>query len=105
MYFLMAIAAALSFTVGGIFMQMSEGLSKFIPTLLIYGMFVMGASFQTLAMRQSEMGITYVLVLGLESVLAVLFSIFFFKEGYSSPKLLGVFLVVLGVVFLRSGEN
>ncbi|MCG9891563.1 MAG: SMR family transporter [Thermosynechococcaceae cyanobacterium MS004] len=101
----MAIAAALSFTVGGIFMQMSEGLSKLLPTLLLYGMFVTGASFQTLAMRKSEMGITYLLVLGLESVLAVIFSILFFKEGYSVPKLLGIFLIVLGVSFLRSAQS
>jgi small multidrug resistance pump len=102
MYLLMALGAALCFTIGGIFMQLSDGLSKPLPTLLLYGMFATGASLQTLAMQKSEMGMTYVLVVGLEAILAVGFSIFFFKEEYAFFKLLGIFLIVLGVIFLKS---
>jgi small multidrug resistance pump/quaternary ammonium compound-resistance protein SugE len=102
MLLLMSFSSALSFTVGGIFMQLSEGLSKPLPSLLVYVMFGLGASLQTLATRQSGMGLTYILVVGLEALLAVVFSIVFFREGYSMTKLLGVFLVAMGVVFLRS---
>lgn len=102
MFLLMSFSSVLSFTVGGIFMQLSDGLSKPLPTLLVYLMFALGASLQTLATRESGMGLTYVLVIGLEAVLAVTFSILFFKEGYSMAKLVGVFLVAMGIVFLRS---
>lgn len=102
---LLPIAAALSFTVGGVFMQLSEGLSRFIPSLIVYVTFLLGASLQTLATRYSGMGYTYILVLGLEAVLAVLFSAFLLKEGYSMAKLAGVFLVTVGVVFLRSSNS
>lgn len=102
---LLPIAAALSFTVGGVFMHHSEGLSKFIPSLMVYVTFLLGASFQTLATHQSGMGLTYILVLGLEAVIAVLFSAFLLKEGYSALKLVGIFLVTIGVVFLRSGNS
>jgi multidrug transporter EmrE-like cation transporter len=99
---LLPIAAAFSFTVGGVFMQFSEGLSRFVPSLMVYVTFLLGASLQTLATRHSGMGLTYILVLGLEAVLAVLLSAFLLQEGYSMLKLTGIFLVVMGVVFLRS---
>ncbi len=105
MFLLMSFGSALSFTVGGIFMQLSDGLSKPLPSILVYVLFVMGASLQTLATRQSGMGLTYVLVVGLEAVLAVLFSILFFKEGYSIVKLIGIFLVAMGIMFLRSSAT
>ncbi len=101
-----AIGAALSFVVGGFFMQMSQGLSQIVPTISIYLCFGLGATLQALVMHRSgEMGITYVLIVGLEAVLAVSCGIFFFKEGYSLMKLVGIALVTIGVVFLRSGNS
>ena len=106
MYFLFAIIAALSFTIGGIFMKTSQGLSQIVPTVLIYLCFGLGATLQTLVMQKSgEMGITYVLILGLEAVLAVAFGILFFQEGSSPLKLVGITLVIIGVALLRSGSN
>ncbi|HEY9620050.1 MAG TPA: SMR family transporter [Crinalium sp.] len=100
---LMPIGAAFSFTIGGVFMQLSEGLSKPFFSLMVYLMFAVGASFQAIATHYSGMGLTYIVVLGLEAILALLFSIFLFQEGCSALKLAGVFLVVVGVIFLRSG--
>jgi multidrug transporter EmrE-like cation transporter len=103
MYLLMAVGAAISFTVGGIFMQKSQGLSQLLPTILVYACFIFGANLQTLAMHRSGvMGITYVLVVGLEAVLAVVFGAIFFQEHYSPLKLAGVGLITIGVICLRS---
>lgn len=101
MNLLMTLGAALSFTVGGIFMQYSQGLSEIIPSLLVYIFFCFGASFQAVAAQETGMGVTYILVLGLEVVLAILFSIIFFQESYSLLKVLGIILVTIGVVFLK----
>jgi multidrug transporter EmrE-like cation transporter len=103
---LIAIGAALSFVLGGVFMQMSQGLSQIIPTISIYLCFGLGATLQTIAMQKSgEMGITYVLIVGLEAVLAVSCGIFLFQESYSLLKLVGITLVTIGVVFLRAGNS
>lgn len=102
MLLLMTVSAALSFAIGGIFMEWSDGLSKPLPSLLVYVMFALGASCQALATHESGMGLAYVLVVGLEVVLAVIFSVVFFKEGYSFTKLIGVLLVTIGVVLLKS---
>jgi multidrug transporter EmrE-like cation transporter len=99
---LMSIGAALAFTTGGIFMQLSNGLTKPFPSVMVYLLFALGATLQTWLTRQSGMGLSYVLVLGLEVLLASLFSVVFFKEGYSVLKIFGVFLVTVGVAVLRS---
>ena len=36
--------AALFFTVGGIFMKLSDGLTKFWPTMIVFALFVTGAA-------------------------------------------------------------
>ncbi len=99
---LLSLGAALSFTIGGIFMEWSDGLSRFWPSLAIYGLFFAGASFQTLAIKNTSMGATYVLVVGLEAMLAMALSVFILKENHSMLNLGGVVLIIIGVIFLRS---
>jgi multidrug transporter EmrE-like cation transporter len=101
MTFAMAMAAAIAYTIGAIFMKHSAGLSVFTPSLLVYACFAIGASLQTLLMAKSQLGVSYILVLGLESVLAALFGAVFFKETYSVPAMLGIGLIVAGVAILR----
>lgn len=106
MYFIIAIGAAVCFVLGGVFMQMSQGLSQIIPTVFIYLCFGLGATLQTLAIQKSgDMGITYVLIVGLEAVLAVGCGMIFFQEGSSVLKLAGLTLITIGVAFLRSGNS
>jgi small multidrug resistance pump len=102
MTLLMAIAAALAYTIGGTFMKLSGGLSILGPTLLVYLCFGVGASLQTLITAKSPLGVSYVLVLGLESILAVTFGAIFFKEHYSWQGLFGISLVLAGVTILRT---
>jgi multidrug transporter EmrE-like cation transporter len=102
MTLVMAIAAALAYTIGGIFMKLSISFTTLIPSLLVYLCFAIGASLQTLVTGQSQLGVSYVLILGLESILAVIFGMVFFKESYSWQALCGLFLVVAGVAILRS---
>lgn len=105
MYLILVLIAAISFTVGGIYMKFAAGLSQLIPSLLVYLCFIVGASLQTLAMQKSSLSVTYILVLGLESVLALLFGILIFKENYSFLKLFGVSLTVAGIILLRASES
>lgn len=83
-------------------MKLSQGLSQLVPSLLIYLLFIVGATLQAFAMRNSELGTTYIVVLGLEAILTLLFGVLLFKENYTFYKLLGVSLIVAGVTFLRT---
>ncbi|PSB27496.1 DMT family transporter [Stenomitos frigidus] len=102
MYVLMAAATAVLYTVGGVFMKLSAGFSQVIPTGMVYLFFLAGVSLQTHITNNAHLGITYMLVLGLEAVSAVLFSILIFKESYTPLTIVGIFFIVLGTVFLRA---
>lgn len=105
MYLLMVLLSAILFTVGGIFMKLSNGLTQLIPSLLVYVFFIAGASLQTIAMRRSALGVTYVIVLGVESVLAFLFGVVLFQENYSYTNFIGMSLIVAGMSFLQSDRT
>jgi multidrug transporter EmrE-like cation transporter len=98
----MVILAALLFTVGGIFMKLSEGLTKFWPTMMVFALFVAGAAFQALAINRADLGVTYIVVLGLESILAFLFGVVLFSESCTPTRIVGVLLIAGGMISLRS---
>lgn len=96
--------AALSFSIGGYFMKLSAGLTQFRPTVLVFTFFAIGAGLQTVAMRDQQMAVTYIVVLGLEAVTAFSLGVFFLNESSSLAKLAGVGLVLAGIVVLRTGK-
>ncbi len=96
------ILAALFFTVGGVFMKLSDGLTKFWPTLIVFALFLIGAALQTLAMKREDLAVTYLLVVGLESILAFLFGVLVFSESCTPVRVAGVLLITGGIVSLRS---
>lgn len=96
--------AALSFSIGGYFMKLSAGLTQFRPTVLVFTFFAIGAGLQTVAMRDQQMAVTYIVVLGLEAVTAFSLGVFFLDESSSLAKLAGVGLVLAGIVILRAGK-
>jgi len=89
------------FAVGGYFMKLSHGLTRIGPTALIYVCFGVGASLQTLAMRDEQMTVTYVIVLGLEAMAAYLIGSQLLNEATTPAKLGGIALVVAGIMLLR----
>jgi len=96
------ILAALFFMVGGIFMKLSEGLTKFWPTMIVFALFVTGAALQTLAMKQEDLVVTYIVVVGLEAVLAFLIGVLVFSESCTPVRIAGVLLITGGIISLRS---
>jgi multidrug transporter EmrE-like cation transporter len=101
MFFTIVLLAAVSFSIGGYFMKLSNGLTVTGPTLLVFMFFLLGAALQTIAMRNEQMTVTYVVVLGLEAVTAFLLGTFFLAEGSSLPKIAGIGLVLAGIMLLR----
>jgi multidrug transporter EmrE-like cation transporter len=97
--------AALSFSIGGYFMKLSAGLTHLCPTILMFAFFSVGAVLQTVAMRNEQMAITYIAVLGFEAISALALSMFLLNESASMSKFAGVALVVAGIVLLRIGNS
>lgn len=104
MYLTMVFVSAFAYTLGGMYMKLSKGLSKLGPSLLVYFFLAAGASLETLAMQDSSLGVTYIFVVGLEFVLAFLFGSLLFRENYSYNNLFGVSLIVAGMILLSACE-
>ena len=94
--------AACSFVVGGIAMKWSDGLRVAWPSVGVFVAFCLGAALQSLAMRYESQSVGYVLVLGLEAVLAVVAGLLLFHEPLPGRTAVGVVLVVVGIALLRS---
>ena len=97
----MLIAASLAYAVGGLFMKQSLGLRRLAPTLAFIGLFISGSTLQALGMKDKEMGVSYVLVLGMEAVAAMLLSVLILRESYSLSRLAATALIVVGIAWLR----
>jgi multidrug transporter EmrE-like cation transporter len=101
MQLVLSSVAALSFTVGGIFMKHANGLQNHPAAALFLLFFMVGAAMQSHAMRGAELGTTYLLVLGLEAAFALAFGTFLFAEPLTIVKLTAVVLIVTGIALLR----
>ena len=98
----MIIMAALSFAFGGVFMKYADGLRNPEPSFVVFVLFVLGASLQIVAMRNTELSVTYLVVLGFEAVMSFALGILVFKESISLLKIVGALIVVLGIIVLRT---
>ena len=102
MTLLLLLLASVAYVCGGIAMKCSDGLRHLGPSLAIFFAFCCGAALQALGMRDQTLGIGYVLVLGMEAVLAVVAGILFFSESFPVRQVLGMIVVLIGMFMLKS---
>jgi len=83
-------------------MKYADGVRHPLPMLAYIALFGIGAVLQSQAMRDTELGATYILVLGLEATLAFVLGVALFDEVATMRKLAAVLLIVVGIAFLRA---
>ena len=71
---------------------------------MMFAFFSIGAVLQTIAMRNQQIAVTYIVVLGFEAITALGLSLLLLHERASPSKLTGVALVLAGIVLLRTGK-
>ena len=101
MELLLLIVASLCFAVGGLFMKLSNGASRLGPTIAFSLLFLVGALVQAYAMRRADLGVVYIAVLGLEAILAFVFSVALLHDSRSPARIAAIVLIVAGVILLR----
>jgi multidrug transporter EmrE-like cation transporter len=103
-YFAMAVAAALAFTIGGAFMKMSHGFSQPLPSFVMIALFVLGAILLTLSIEaRGELGPAYLVVLGLEAIMAFAMGAMLFGEHPDVGRLIGLALLIIGMILIEGG--
>jgi multidrug transporter EmrE-like cation transporter len=99
--FVLYTLSAFLYVVGGVFMKYSAGLTRWLPALALVLVFSAGALIQAWAMKHEALGSSYVIVLGLEALLAVIAGYFLLAEQLTVKVISGVVLVVCGILLLR----
>lgn len=96
------VLAGAAFAIGGLYMKLSGGLTKFWPGAFVFVLFCAGAGLQGVAMRRADLGVAYILVLGVEATIALMLSVFVLGENCPPGRIGAAALIVLGTMWLRT---
>jgi small multidrug resistance pump len=100
----LAIAILLEVT-GTTALQMSEQLTKLVPTLVMVVCYIGSLYFMSLALKTIPIGITYAIWSGLGIVLITAIGYTKFRQALDAPALIGVGLIVAGVVIANLSKS
>lgn len=100
----LAIAILLEVT-GTTALQISEQLTKLMPTLVMVVCYIGSLYFMSLALRTIPIGITYAIWSGLGIVLITAIGYVKFRQALDAPALIGVGLIVAGVVVANLSKS
>ena len=100
------LSVAIVFEVAGTTcMRLSEGLSRWLPTLLIFVFYAISFTLNTLVVGRLGMSVVYAVWSGAGTVLTALIGYLYFKEPATALKLASAGLVVLGVFGLHAASR
>jgi small multidrug resistance pump len=100
-YWIYLLIAILTEVVGTTMMKVSQGLTRLMPSILMFVMYAVSFVFMALALKKIEVSTAYAIWSGLGTALIATIGIVAFRESFNIPKLLGLVLIIGGVVLLN----
>lgn len=82
-------------------MKLSEGLTKLLPSVLIFVFYGLSFAAFTFALKRVDLSIAYAVWAGTGTALIALIGVLWFKEPATMLRLAGIGLIVGGVVILN----
>lgn len=101
---LLAVAIVLE-VAGTTCMRLSEGLTRWLPTLLIFVFYALSFTLNTLIVGRLGLSVVYAVWSGAGTVLTALIGFLWFKEPATTLKLVSIGLVVTGVFGLHAASR
>ena len=98
LYLLLAIILELF---GTTMMKLSNGLTNIMPTIGMFTGYVLCFVFLSLALKTIEMSVAYAIWSAVGIILIAIIGIFFFHENINIAKIVGIFLIIIGVVTVK----
>lgn len=86
-------------------MKLSQGFSRFLPSILIFVFYAISFFFFTLALKGMDISIAYAIWAGLGTSLITVVGIFWFREPVNFLKMVSLFLVITGVIGLNLSDR
>jgi small multidrug resistance pump len=97
------IIGSLAFSIGGAFMRLSDGFTKFWPSAAIAVCFVVGAAFLARAVNRGGLSTTFVIGLGIEAVISVGIGLALLGERLTGAQTAGIAIILIGLATLKHG--
>ncbi|MCI9129179.1 MAG: multidrug efflux SMR transporter [Eggerthellaceae bacterium] len=84
-------------------MKLSNGFKKLLPTIGLAVAYIIAFGALGIAMLDIPLGVVYGLWAGAGTALTAIVGAIIWKEGFSSKKIAGIILIIVGVVVLEMG--
>jgi len=101
LFWIYLLIAILTEVVGTTMMKVSQGLTRLMPSVLMFVMYAISFVFMALALKKIEVSTAYAIWSGLGTALIATIGIVAFRESFSIPKAAGIALIITGVVLLN----
>ncbi len=101
LFWLYLLIAILTEVVGTTLMKVSAGLTRLVPSVLMFVMYAISFVFMAFALKKIEVSTAYAIWSGLGTALIAGIGIYWFQESLTLPKVVGTVLVIAGVVLLN----
>lgn len=101
LFWIYLLIAILTEVVGTTMMKVSQGLTRLMPSVLMFVMYAISFVFMALALKKIEVGTAYAIWSGLGTAMIATIGIVAFRESINIPKLIGLVLIIGGVVLLN----
>ena len=82
-------------------MKFSEGLTKVVPSILIFIFYGLSLSLLTLALKTIPVSVAYAIWSGIGTALIAVIGLSFFNESFDFLKWTGIVLIIGGVVLIN----
>ena len=98
---LLAISAEV---IGTSFLRLSEGMTRPLPTLLVFGAYAIAMALLSRVVLSIPLGVTYALWSGIGTVVIVLVGRFAYSQLLSPTQSIGIGVITAGVVLVNLGK-
>ena len=105
LYWLSLFVAGLLEIFWAVGLKMSEGFSKFLPSVITVGGIIASFVFLSIALKKLPLSVAYAIWTGIGTAGTVLFGIFYFHEPTSMAHLICVAMIICGIIGLRILTN
>lgn len=86
-------------------MKLSEGLSKPLPSVMMFIFYVLCFSSLSMALKEMEVGTAYAIWSGLGTAIVAVIGVLVFKDAFTVKKVIAVCLIIAGCVLLNLGDG
>ena len=86
-------------------MKLSEGFTRFWPSVLIFVFYAISFAAMTLCLRQIHISVAYAVWSGLGTFLIAVIGTIYFKEPLTLVKIVSLALIIIGVIGVNLTET